>query len=47
MTFSFIFFTVTIKKRSYSSEELELFVQEEKMAQEQEAVRNKYTHFHW
>lgn len=47
MTFSFIFFTISIKKRKrpeYSRSELEAFIHAEKMEQEYEQLKTRYLH---
>ncbi|MBU8595186.1 hypothetical protein CHH78_02715 [Shouchella clausii] len=47
MTFSFLFFTITIKKRKhseYSQNELEAFIQDEKIEKQLEAIKTRYWH---
>ncbi|MBM7837978.1 uncharacterized protein (TIGR02413 family) [Alkalihalobacillus xiaoxiensis] len=42
MTFSFIFFTISIKKRSYTEEELKSFIHSEQVIEDIERLRNNY-----
>ncbi|BAD64046.1 YrzI family small protein [Bacillus sp. FSL K6-6483] len=47
MTFSFLFFTITIKKRKhldYSQAELEAFIHDENIEKHIEAIKTRYWH---
>ncbi|WP_082676238.1 YrzI family small protein [Shouchella shacheensis] len=42
MTFQFIFFTITIKKRAYTASELEQFQREQEYKEQLETIRSHY-----
>ncbi|WP_082406945.1 YrzI family small protein [Bacillus sp. JCM 19041] len=45
MTFSFIFLTISIKKRTYTERELKRFRNDQKILDHQEELKNRYYNY--